>query len=406
MSGFHDIVMKVGQLWTDKEFEMDARREVATETVVRGGKVLLPGQGLVEVDVVCDSGRIVELQRGVSYAGARSVDAVSCWVLPGIVDIHGDAFERQIMPRPKTMFPLDLAMAETDRQLAANGITTAYHGVTISWEPGLRSLDESLKVVAALDRLQHRQRVEHRLHIRWEIYAVDEVPAVIELLSRATRPALAFNDHTGPSLSGTRMKSKIRGSAERAMVDEASYLELLNKKASQTDEVDIAIALLAKVARDNGAPMLSHDDASVDMRKSYRSRGAAIAEFPLSWDVVEDAAMNKENIVFGAPNVVRGGSHNGAISAGEAISRGQCSILASDYYYPALLEAPMILVRDGVLSIEKAWSLVSSSPARALGLNDRGEISVGKRADLIVVRPEIREVVATISQGQVVYQSA
>jgi alpha-D-ribose 1-methylphosphonate 5-triphosphate diphosphatase len=384
---------------------MDVRRSVATETVVRGGKVLLPGQGLVEMDVVCDSGRIVELQKGASHAGARVVDATSCLVLPGIVDIHGDAFERQIMPRPKTMFPLDLAMAETDRQLAANGITTAYHGVTISWEPGLRSLEESLKVIAALDRLQQRQRVEHRLHIRWEIFAVDEVPAVIELLSRTTRPALAFNDHTGPSLAGTRMKSKIKGSAEKAMVDENTYLDLLSKKASQTDEVDIAISLVAKVARNNGAPMLSHDDATVEMRKSYRSRGAAIAEFPLSWDVVEDAAMNNENIVFGAPNVVRGGSHNGAISAGEAVARGQCTILASDYYYPALLEAAMTLMQCNALSVEGAWSLVSSAPAHALNLNDRGVLAIGKRADMIIVRPETRQVVSTISQGEVVYQS-
>jgi alpha-D-ribose 1-methylphosphonate 5-triphosphate diphosphatase len=385
---------------------MDARRAVATETVIRGGKVLLPGQGLVEMDVVCDNGRIVQLQRGVSYAGARLVDATSCLVLPGIVDIHGDAFERQIMPRPKTMFPLDLAMAETDRQLAANGITTAYHGVTISWEPGLRSLEESLNVIAALDRLQQRQRVEHRLHIRWEIFAVDEVPAVIELLSRTTKPALAFNDHTGPSLSGTRMKSKIRGSAEKAMVDEDTYLDLLSKKASQTDEVDIAISLLAKVARDNNAPLLSHDDATVDMRKRYRSRGAAIAEFPLSWDVAEDAAVHGEHIVFGAPNVVRGGSHNGAIGAGEAIARRQCTILASDYYYPAVLEAAMILMQRNALTLDAAWSLVSSSPAKALNLHDRGELAIGKRADIIVVRPETRQVVSTISLGQVVYQSA
>jgi alpha-D-ribose 1-methylphosphonate 5-triphosphate diphosphatase len=229
---------------------------------------------------------------------------------------------------------------------------------------------------------------------------------VIELLSRKSRPALAFNDHTGPSLAGTRMKSKIKGSAEKAMVDEETYFQLLSKKASQTDEVDTAIALLAKVARDNGVPMLSHDDATIEMRSSYRSRGAKIAEFPLSWDVVEDAASHHENIVLGSPNVVRGGSHNGAISAGEAISKGHCSILASDYYYPAMLEAAMMLVQSKQLSLEKAWALISSTPAKSLHLEDRGEIAVGKRADLIVVRPQTRQVVSTIAQGQVVYQSA
>ena len=387
---------------------MDARREVATETVVRGGKALLPGQGLVDTDIVCDSGRIVELRKGASYTGARMVDATSCLVLPGIVDIHGDAFERQIMPRPKTMFPLDLAMTETDRQLAANGITTAYHGVTISWEPGLRSLAESQKVVAALDRLEPRLRVEHRLHIRWEIFAVDEVHAVIELLTsdKRRKPALAFNDHTGPSLTETRMKSKIKGSAERAMVEEDTYLALLTEKAKQTDEVDVAVALLAKVARENAVPLLSHDDTTADMRRSYRARGADIAEFPLTIEAAEDAAQHKDDIVFGAPNVVRGGSHNGAISAADAIKRGQCSILASDYYYPAMLEAALVLTDRKALSLQRAWDLVSAAPARALNLDDRGEIAEGKRADLIVVRPDTRQVVSTISQGQVVYQSA
>lgn len=385
---------------------MDARRNAATETVVRGGKVLLPGGELVSADVVCDNGRIIEMQHGARYAGARVVDATSCLVLPGIVDIHGDAFERQIMPRPRTMFPLDLAMAETDRQLAANGITTAYHGITVSWEPGLRSLGEALRIIAAMDALEPRQRVDHRLHIRWETFAVDEVPAVIELLSRPRQPALAFNDHTGPSMTGGRQRSKIHGSAERAMVDDETYLAMLEKKAAQTDEVDVAIAVLAKVARDSRAPMLSHDDFSPAMRASFRSRGVAVAEFPLNWETVEDAARHGDAIVLGAPNIVRGGSHNGAISALEAIKRGQCSILASDYYYPALIEAALQLVDTGILPLHHAWSLIAAAPARALGLDDRGVLEVGKRADVLIVRPDTKQVVCTISAGRVVYQSS
>ncbi len=78
--------------------------------------------------------RVDRVQPGVRF------DATGLLVLPGIVDIHGDAFERQLQPRPGVDFPADIALADTESQLLANGITTAFHGVTLSWEPGLRSL--------------------------------------------------------------------------------------------------------------------------------------------------------------------------------------------------------------------------------------------------------------------------
>ena len=188
------------------------------ELIVRGGLCLLPGEGLVPTDIVCAGGEIAELRTPGTAAG-RSVDAHGCLVLPGIVDIHGDAFERQVMPRPKTVFPLEIAMLETDRQLAANGITTAYHGITVSWEPGLRSLQQAHKIIDVLDRLEDRFLVDHRIHIRWETFALDEMAAVQALFSRAKQPLLAFNDHTTPALAGARSEIKLRGSAERAMLD-------------------------------------------------------------------------------------------------------------------------------------------------------------------------------------------
>ena len=100
------------------------------------------------------------------------------------------------------MFPLEIAMLETDRQLAANGITTAYHGITVSWEPGLRSLEQALKIIAALDRLEPQFLVDHRIHIRWETFALDEMAEVQALFARSKKPLLAFNDHTTPDAHG------------------------------------------------------------------------------------------------------------------------------------------------------------------------------------------------------------
>ena len=379
---------------------LDAR---ATQDItIRGGLCLLPGEGLVAADIHCSGGIISEIARR-SKGVAAGIDASGCLVLPGIVDIHGDAFERQIMPRPKTMFPLDVAFLETDRQLVANGITTAYHGITISWEPGLRSLEQAMLIIDTLDRLEHELHSDNRLHIRWETFAIDEAGAVDGLFRRQKKPLLAFNDHTSVSLSGTRKEIKLRGSAERAMVDMETYRGLLDAIGERQGEVASVIKQLSASARHNNVPMLSHDDSSAEMRKLYRDLGVTVAEFPMNLETLEEAAASGDEIVLGSPNVVRGGSHNGAIGAEDAIRRQMCTILASDYYYPAPLAAALALVERDVLPLEQAWELVSGAPARACGLADRGYIAEGMRADLIVLPEMGKRPSAVLSNGRPVY---
>jgi alpha-D-ribose 1-methylphosphonate 5-triphosphate diphosphatase len=377
----------------------------AAVTVVRGGRVLVDVEGLQKVDLVMSGGTILEIIPNASTAGVHVIDAEHCLVLPGIVDIHGDAFERNIMPRPKTMLPLGMAMLDTDRQLAANGITTAYHGITVSWEPGLRSVGEALRIVAALDAAERELKVDNRIHIRWETFAIEQVPAITQLFRRSKKPALAFNDHTSPNLSHARQDAKIRKAAERALLEVDAYQVLLQERKDRIDEVPCAIDQVAAIAREHAIPMLSHDDATVETRQTFRDKGVSIAEFPMNWETAEEAASHNDNTVFGAPNVVRGGSHNGAISAEEAIRRGQCTILASDYYYPAPLYAAFHLASQGTLSFEAAWSLISSSPAKAMGLFDRGVLAAGKRADLILIPNSSTRPTATIVAGELVYQS-
>ncbi len=383
---------------------MPAQPNVPQDIVIRGGHCLLPGRGLIATDLFCAEGKIARIghDRG---SGARVIDASGCLVLPGIVDIHGDAFERQIMPRPKTMFPLDIALIETDRQLAANGITTAYHGITVSWEPGLRSLEEAMRIIESLDRIDRHLLVDHRLHVRWETFALDEMEDVQALFARGKKPLLAFNDHTGPTLAGARKDHKVRGAAERAMVDIETYWELLGHAGERAGEVPDAIRSMAAAAREQGVAMLSHDDRTPAERASFRAMGARIAEFPMNAETLEEAADAGDMIVLGAPNVVRGGSHNGAIGAEDAIRQERCAVLASDYYYPAPLQAAIALNDRGTLPLERAWELISSAPASAAGLADRGVIAEGLRADLLVLPEGGTRPIATLCGGQVVYAS-
>lgn len=369
--------------------------------LIRGGKCLVAREGVVETDIRCSDGRIAEIGTSLTPGSDEIVEARGCLVLPGIVDIHGDAFERQMMPRPNTLFPLDIAMLETDRQLATNGITTAFHGITVSWEPGLRSHEQALAIVKAVDDHEAGLLVDHRVHIRWETFAIDQVDDVIALFLRAKKPLLAFNDHTSPAMAGARTEIKIRGSADRAFMDIKPYMALLDSAWERRNAVPAAISRISKAARNQHIAMLSHDDRSPVERQAYRDVGACVAEFPLNWETLREAASKGEDIVLGAPNVVRGGSHNGAISAEEAIADGACSILASDYYYPAPLAAALALVSRGVLPLERAWALIAAAPARACGLHDRGEIASGLRADLIILPEKQQRPSMTIVAGEI-----
>ena len=152
--------------------------------------------------------------------------------------------------------------------------------------------------------------------------------------------------------------------------------------------------------------MLSHDDKTPAERKAFRAQGITIAEFPVNEETAREAAAGGDAIIYGAPNVVRGGSHTGWTKTSDMIAKGLCSVLASDYYYPAQLLAAFRLAADQVLPLAQAWSLISTAPARAAGLSDRGQLAEGSRADLVIVddavdlRPRI---VAVIAGGRLVH---
>jgi len=175
---------------------------------------------------------------------------------------------------------------------------------------------------------------------------------------------------------------------------------------SRASEVPASVSRLAATARAAEVRMLSHDDATPAMREGFRAMGVAIAEFPINEETAREAASHGDAIVYGAPNVVRGGSHTGWTKASDMIAKGLCSVLASDYYYPAQLLAAFRLAADGVLPLTEAWNLVSAAPARATGLADRGVLAEGRRADILLVddsMPLRPRLIAVISGGKLVH---
>ena len=365
-----------------------------------GGDILI-GDRLATADLYTAVGSITDHPE----PGALTLDATGLHVLPGIIDIHGEAFERQIQPRPGIEFPMDLALQDTERQLLGNGITTAFHGVTLSWEPGLRSLETWRSILAALHA--GTWTADMRIHLRWEEYNLEALEPALADIAAGRVHLLAFNDHTPAILRRMPDPLKAGTYSERAALPLDEFRAIANAVGARSADVPAARARIAAAARAAGLPIASHDDDTAETRSAYRALGARICEFPVAEAVAVAARAGGDAVVMGSPNVVRGKSHLGWASAARRAEAGLCTILSSDYFYPCMMRAAYILAGRGVLDLPAAWALISANPAAATGLSDRGTIAPGKRADLVLIDPSgpTPRLVATIAAGRLAYIS-
>ena len=370
-----------------------------------GAEVYLPGD-IANTTVTIEGDKIVEI--GGPVQGA-AIDARGKILAPALVDVHGDAFERQMMPRPGVFFPMETAVLETDRQLAANGIATTYHSITLSYEPGLRSVERGRAMMQAILDLAPRLTVENRFQLRWETFAFEALETLEWAMDAPLKPSLAFNDHLSMAMrsADTVMQDRLfehnpdfatmdvedaalfekryKKHTERSGLDFDDHKKLIHSVWDRRPDVVATMTEVAEKARSKGIPMLSHDDTQAETRKFYHDIGAHASEFPMTMGPVEQARADGDLIVFGSPNAVRGGSHIGSLGAGDMVEAGKCDVLASDYYYPAMLAAIDRLDREKRADRLALWSLVSSGPAKAMDLTDRGDVAVGQRADLVLV---------------------
>jgi len=373
---------------------------------IAGARVLTP-QGLRPAALAFQGGRIAAVSV-CAGAGAGHLDAGGLLVLPGIVDLHGDAFERAVMPRPGVAFPYEGALADVDCQLLANGITTEFHGVTLSWEGGLRGEPYARRMFDTLARMRPALGAHHYVHLRFETHNVDGVAAAQGWIREGLVRFLALNDHLPSMVKRLGDDRKLLQYAERAECDLDTFQDRIRQAMRAAGDVADAMRELTATAHEAGLRIASHDDPDGATRRYYHQLDCRVAEFPLTREAAEVARELGDAIVFGAPNVVRGRSHTQAPNATEMVRAGLCDVLTSDYYYPAPLAGALRLVRDGVLPLAEAWHLVSRNPARAAGLDDRGVLAEGMAADLIVVddrNPALPRVCAAIVGGRLRHAS-
>ena len=333
-----------------------------------------------------------------------AVNLEGYYVFPGIIDLHGDAFERHLSPRPGTGFDLVEGLASADRETAANGVTTAWFAQGWSWEGARRGPDHAEEVLSALDRYRPTAQIDIRVQLRCETHLVDHGPRLIETVQRHAIDYVVFNDHLPEAAEVRRVRPEKLAMWAHALgrpLDD--YIAGLENAAARSREVPRHLCTLAEAFDRLGVVYGSHDDPDGETRERFSMIGARIAEFPTTRRAAAAARAMNDPVVMGAPNVVRGGSQSGNIAATDLIAAGLCDALVSDYYYPALVQAVWKLVDTGLKTLPEAWAMISTRPAEILRLPDRGVIAQGKRADLTIVNAATRRVEATIAGGRLAY---
>jgi alpha-D-ribose 1-methylphosphonate 5-triphosphate diphosphatase len=318
---------------------------------------------------------------------AQLIDAEGCTALPGIIDLHGDGFERELRPRPGVGVPMAVALASCDAAVIAHGITTYFYAITDGFEPGIRSRSATRELLQAIEqgRISGDLRCDSRVHIRHERVNTEDHDELLEWITSRRIDLLSLNHHLPAADEEQRLQRYAASLRQREKMGEeelrAWLYDLLAREPLGLQQTQA----LAAAAQQAGLALASHDDDSLEKVAFSAGLGVSIAEFPSSVAIARACREQGAAVMFGAPNILRGGSHLGLVSASEAVAEGVCDLLVSDYHFPSLLRAPFVLVEQGLLPLEEAWALVSRNPARAAGLEHKGRIAPGCEADFILV---------------------
>ncbi|NOD88970.1 MULTISPECIES: alpha-D-ribose 1-methylphosphonate 5-triphosphate diphosphatase [unclassified Ruegeria] len=372
----------------------------ALNLTLTGAEVLLPGEGLARADLTIAEGAILAEPTG------RRVDLSGYLVLPGIIDLHGDGFERHIAPRRGAMKQMNEGILSVEAELAANGITTAVLAQFYSWEGGVRGPDFAAQVFQAIAAEKDSTVTDLIPQLRFETNMLEDYAGLARRIADWQVPYVVFNDHLPHDrLAQGKKPPRLTGQALKAGRNPDAHFEMLLNMHARRHEVPAAVEALCADLGEIGVRLGSHDDATAEARAWWRDRGVRIAEFPETLEAAEAARSAGDHIILGSPNVVRGGSHKGNASAVELIAMGLCDALASDYHYPSPRRAALMLFKTGLLDFESAWNLISSGPAKVLDLPDRGTLTPGKRGDLVILDAATHRVASTMAGGRISHMS-
>lgn len=366
------------------------------KTLIKNGNIILPDRVDYGGSVLIGDGRILKINTADESEADEVIDASGRFVMPGMIDIHSDMIESYIQPRSTALMDFSMGFMEAERVLTMCGITTMFHSISMykegAWDvKEIRRPSCVKKLVKLVSDYQKGMRlIRHRYHLRYEIDNIECYDEVKQMLEEKTVNLLSFMDHS-PGQGQYRDLEIYRKHLEEGIneVSDAEFEEIVRREKEKDSLSFRQLKEMADLARSNGVSVASHDDDSVEKLQVNREFGVKISEFPVTLDIAREAVKQGFLTVLGAPNILLGGSHSGNLSAVDAIRAGAASILVSDYYPQALLQAVFRLYRDGELPLWEAAALVTKNPAEAVGMDGEiGTIEEGKKADLLIVSDE------------------
>ncbi|MEL6510622.1 MAG: alpha-D-ribose 1-methylphosphonate 5-triphosphate diphosphatase [Pseudomonadota bacterium] len=364
---------------------------------------------LILADRVIENGAL-RIENGVIAEITESAGQPSGFtVFPGFIDMHGDMIELELEPRPKVDFPIDVAVGHLDARLAAAGVTTAYAGVSFSRsakDGERRSFEHTSAIIRALKDNIQGLRVDHRIHARFDMTYADAIAALEGLLGAGAVDLVSVMDHTPGQGQYRNIEKLVSYRMKGGKTQEEARAEIQTRidNAVPAEQLLENLHNVSRLCKAHGVAMASHDDDTVEKANLMADIGVVISEFPVTLDAAKVAKDRGLMIAMGAPNAMRGQSYSGNLSARDAHAAGLLQILAADYHPAAILPAIRALSGSDPDGLVGAVRLATKNPAKALGLTDRGDIAVGKRADLAVVDRSDR-VVQTYCGGETIFSN-
>ena len=362
---------------------------MSIETVFTNARLVLEDR-VISGSIVLKDGVIVEIAEGNSATG---VDMDGDYVIPGLVELHTDHLEAHYSPRPGVRWNAISAIQSHDAQIASSGITTVFDCLRLGSDAGdgfevgeMRAIADAL----AEARAENRLRADHLIHLRCEVSAADVLDHFADFLTDTQVRLASLMDHAPGQRQFQTLEQYARyHKVKRGLSDEAFDVFVTQRQAASAQYSDAHRKVLASACAERGITVASHDDATLGHVEEAIGFGVKLAEFPTSIEAAQASHKAGMSVLMGAPNVVRGGSHSGNIAATDLARAGVLDVLSSDYIPFSLIHAPFVLADEiDDLDLPAAIRLVTATPAKTVGLVDRGSLTPGRRADLVRVRRE------------------
>jgi alpha-D-ribose 1-methylphosphonate 5-triphosphate diphosphatase len=376
--------------------------------LIKNGTIVTPTGILEQSDLLITENLITDFGNAIQDTeGARIIDATDCIVMPGIIDVHTDALDAEIIPRPGADIPIEVAFRELERKMSGCGFTTVYHSMHLGYkvaEYGSRSKYKRREVFETVNKaIKGDTLLNNKIHLRFELTGVDAYDECLEYLEKGYVDMLSVMDHTPGQ--GQFTKAHFIELSIKSGKTEEQAIEEYEERNSRAVIKDDALAYMIKTALSNNISVASHDDDSIERVITMHELGVNICEFPINMETAVYASNIGKHVVGGASNILRGGSLSGNLNIKDAVLAGAVDSLCSDYYPPSIIHAIFKLYQEYGMALHQAVNLATLNPAKATGIDTfTGSIDIGKDADIIIVKliDNMPMVLHTIVKGRVV----